>query len=109
MTSTSFNADGGLGQAMPDRFLPRCQKGKGLSVLRVGGVLLLLGGSAAFAEAAAAPVEANVEVASGWWPEMENTWVPIGWKDHRAHLRFFGGRLGGGLSRWIPVPGIQEK
>ncbi|HOY60594.1 MAG TPA: hypothetical protein PK640_20940, partial [Verrucomicrobiota bacterium] len=52
----------------------------------MGGVLLLLGGSAAFAEAAAAPVEANVEVASGWWPEMENTWVPIGWKDHP--LRF---------------------
>jgi hypothetical protein len=30
--------------------------------------------------------EPNVEVASAWWPEMENTWVPIGWKDHP--LRF---------------------
>ena len=25
-------------------------------------------------------------LASAWWPEMENTWVPIGWKDHP--LRF---------------------
>ena len=32
------------------------------------------------------PSEPNVEVASAWWPEMENTWVPIGWKDHP--LRF---------------------
>jgi len=32
----------------------------------------------------AAPAEPNVEVASAWWPEMENTWVPIGWKDHRC-------------------------
>ena len=30
--------------------------------------------------------EPNVEVASAWWPEMENTWVPIGWNDHP--LRF---------------------
>lgn len=30
--------------------------------------------------------EANAEIASAWWPEMENTWVPIGWKDHP--LRF---------------------
>ena len=34
----------------------------------------------------AAPAEPNVEIASAWWPEMENTWVPIGWKDHP--LRF---------------------
>lgn len=33
-----------------------------------------------------APAEPNVEVASAWWPEMENTWVSIGWKDHP--LRF---------------------
>jgi hypothetical protein len=25
-------------------------------------------------------------MASGWWPDIENTWVPIGWKDHP--LRF---------------------
>jgi len=30
--------------------------------------------------------EPNVEVASQWWPEMENVWTPIGWKDHP--LRF---------------------
>ena len=30
--------------------------------------------------------EPNVEIASTWWPDMENTWVPIGWKDHP--LRF---------------------
>lgn len=35
---------------------------------------------------AASPVEPNIEIASAWWPEMENTWVPIGWKDHP--LRF---------------------
>ena len=27
-------------------------------------------------------VEPNAEVASAWWPDVENTWVPIGWKDH---------------------------
>ncbi len=30
--------------------------------------------------------EPNVEIASAWWPEMENTWILIGWKDHP--LRF---------------------
>ena len=30
--------------------------------------------------------EPNVEIASTWWPDIENTWVPIGWKDHP--LRF---------------------
>ena len=40
----------------------------------------------ALASPAASPAEPNVEVASAWWPEMENTWVPIGWKDHP--LRF---------------------
>lgn len=30
--------------------------------------------------------ESNAEIASGWWPEFENVWVPIGWKDHP--LRF---------------------
>ncbi len=38
------------------------------------------------AAAATDPTEPNVEIASAWWPEMENTWVPIGWKDHP--LRF---------------------
>ncbi|MHC4444044.1 MAG: hypothetical protein ACYTF1_01505 [Planctomycetota bacterium] len=30
--------------------------------------------------------EPNVEVASRWWPEFENIWTPIGWKDH--YLQF---------------------
>jgi hypothetical protein len=30
--------------------------------------------------------EPNMEMASQWWPEMENVWTPIGWKDHP--LRF---------------------
>ncbi|NUQ64055.1 MAG: hypothetical protein HUU20_16380 [Pirellulales bacterium] len=42
-------------------------------------------GMAQVAAAVASP-EPNAEAASAWWPEMENTWVPIGWKDHP--LRF---------------------
>jgi len=30
--------------------------------------------------------EPNMEIASQWWPEIENVWTPIGWKDHP--LRF---------------------
>ncbi len=53
----------------------------------VAGVLVLNGLLETAPRAAeAGQGEANVEVASAWWPEMENTWVPIGWKDHP--LRF---------------------
>lgn len=36
--------------------------------------------------------EPNVEVASTWWPEMENVWTPVGWKDHlfRFNVLFTG-------------------
>jgi len=30
--------------------------------------------------------EPNAEIACKWWPEFENVWTPIGWKDH--FLRF---------------------
>lgn len=36
--------------------------------------------------AASAAPEPNMEIASEWWPEIENVWTPIGWKDHP--LRF---------------------
>lgn len=49
-------------------------------------VAVTLSAMTAFPARSAAPDEPNVEVASTWWPEMENTWVPIGWKDHP--LRF---------------------
>jgi hypothetical protein len=49
-------------------------------------VAVTLSAMTAFPARIAAPEEPNVEVASTWWPEMENTWVPIGWKDHP--LRF---------------------
>lgn len=52
----------------------------------VVGVLLLLWRSSAPLVYGAAGHEPNAAIASGWWPEMENTWVPIGWKDHP--LRF---------------------
>jgi len=33
-----------------------------------------------------AELEPNMQMASHWWPEIENVWTPIGWKDHP--LRF---------------------
>ena len=43
--------------------------------------------SSAAAEAPDPPVpEPNAEIARQWWPEFENVWTPIGWKDH--FLRF---------------------
>jgi hypothetical protein len=34
----------------------------------------------------AASQESDSRIASRWWPQFENVWVPIGWKDHP--LRF---------------------
>ena len=36
--------------------------------------------------------EPNAEIASQWWPEFENVWTPIGWKDHplRGNVLFNG-------------------
>ncbi len=42
--------------------------------------------SCGLAVPAASSAEPNVDVASEWWPEVESTWVPIGWRDHP--LRF---------------------
>lgn len=42
--------------------------------------------SPGFAASADAPAEPNVDIATAWWPGIENSWVPIGWKDHP--LRF---------------------
>ena len=60
------------------------------------GVCLVLAAIAAHAQEIHPPVgglrfqtpspNRMLEIASGWWPEIENTWVPIGWKDHP--LRF---------------------
>src|SRR5262245_34770002 len=55
------------------------------SLVVMGLVCVGIGGSAASA-AQTAPPEPNIEIASRWWPEMENVWTPIGWKDHP--LRF---------------------
>jgi len=49
-------------------------------------IMICTASSAADPHAAAREPEPNVEIASAWWPEMENTWVPIAWKDHP--LRF---------------------
>jgi hypothetical protein len=49
----------------------------------LAAALLCLGQASAFATPATEP---NAGIAAGWWPDMENTWVPIGWKDHP--LRF---------------------
>ncbi len=49
----------------------------------LAAALLCLGQASALATPAAEP---NADIAAGWWPDMENTWVPIGWKDHP--LRF---------------------
>jgi hypothetical protein len=49
-------------------------------------VAIILWTTTTLAARDAAPSEPNAEAASAWWPEMENTWVPIGWKDHL--LRF---------------------
>ncbi len=38
------------------------------------------------APATAPAPEPDAHIASGWWPEFENVWTPIGWKDHP--LRF---------------------
>lgn len=37
-------------------------------------------------ETDATAAEPNIEIASQWWPEIENVWTPLGWKDHP--LRF---------------------
>ena len=50
---------------------------------------------------AATPPEPNVQIASSWWPEFENVWTPIGWKDHP--LRFnvvYDGTLMAAPVRW---------
>lgn len=49
-------------------------------------LLPLLLAAIALGAPAGTPAEPNAEVAAGWWPDIENTWVPIGWKDHP--LRF---------------------
>ncbi len=56
------------------------------SALCTAVALLLLCHPSILAAPAAAFAEPSADVACGWWPEMENTWVPIGWKDHP--LRF---------------------
>lgn len=61
---------------------PHCLTGRCLSACIVAALLLSWESWAP----AAASAEPNVEIASRWWPEVENTWVPIGWKDHP--LRF---------------------
>jgi len=45
---------------------------------------LLYAGPASGGENAAP--EPNMKIAAQWWPEIENVWTPIGWKDHP--LRF---------------------
>ncbi|MEP0842484.1 MAG: hypothetical protein HRF43_07200, partial [Phycisphaerae bacterium] len=66
--------------ARPDRFRAHAR------CLAICGIVLTLSRSATPAGPASGPAEPSVEVASAWWPEVENTWVPIGWKDHP--LRF---------------------
>ncbi|UCD30018.1 MAG: hypothetical protein JSV03_05960 [Planctomycetota bacterium] len=58
-------------------------------VIPIFVTVLLLGYSAGLAVekvSGASLPEPNVEMASCWWPEFENVWTPIGWKDH--YLQF---------------------
>ena len=43
-------------------------------------------------EQAAELSEPNAEISSRWWPEFENVWTPVGWKDHflRANVVYNG-------------------
>jgi hypothetical protein len=73
---------------------------------------LFLGYSASFAadgENSEPLPEPNVEVASRWWPEFENVWTPIGWKDH--YLQFnviYNGIIIAGTKRGLyKEPGVQ--
>ena len=36
--------------------------------------------------------EPNTDIAAQWWPEMENVWTPVGWKNHpiRANVLYNG-------------------
>ncbi|MBN1488647.1 MAG: hypothetical protein JXA69_01915 [Phycisphaerae bacterium] len=48
-----------------------------------------------------ARAEPNADIAAGWWPEFENVWTPIGWKDNP--LRFnviYDGTLMAAPVRW---------
>jgi len=53
--------------------------------------------------------EPNVQVATQWWPEFENVWTPIGWKDH--YLQFnviYNGIIVAGTKRGLyKEPGVQ--
>ena len=33
--------------------------------------------------------EPNVEIASQWWPQLENVYSPIGWKNHLFRFNVF--------------------
>ncbi len=53
---------------------------------RILASLVMCSTATGWAATIAASAEPTVEIASAWWPEMENTWVPIGWKDHPLRL-----------------------
>ncbi|MCU0962042.1 MAG: hypothetical protein MUF48_18265, partial [Pirellulaceae bacterium] len=58
----------------------------GHTVLRVVVIGCMVWTRTILAQLGTGTEEPNIEMASGWWPDIENTWVPIGWKDHP--LRF---------------------
>jgi len=67
-----------------NRFLPALRKHARRLAARLAAISLF--SLCALNVTAAELPEPNIEVASRWWPEMENVWTPIGWKDHP--LRF---------------------
>ena len=48
-------------------------------------------------------------IASGWWPEIENVWTPIGWKDHplRFNVLYNGILIGEPIRQPTWGPGVQ--
>ena len=69
-----------------ERVMTRNTRPDRIAYLRLHERAVMFRTEIAVAAPPTSPSEPNVEVASAWWPEMENTWVPIGWKDHP--LRF---------------------
>ncbi len=53
---------------------------RGLSLLTAA--IVFHGISQPFVRAAEPDGEANIDIASTWWPPMENVYTPVGWKNH---------------------------
>lgn len=58
-----------------------------LATAVVIGLAFFLSAGALRGDASESEPEPNFAMACGWWPELENVWTPIGWKDHTVRFQ----------------------